>query len=115
MLLLLRNNHTFHENRPRGICTISEIVSHVVLTAINSGGHFKSVSSYDINVQWRLIQHNDIVVRPGNSKKNMPDPTVMRSNKFMDVCMMFDVPMCKLVLPTYQTVIPLSMHTVYAP
>jgi hypothetical protein len=69
MLLLLRNNHTFHENRPRGICTISEIVSHVVLTAINSGGHFKSVSSYDINVQWRLIQDNDIVVRPGNSKK----------------------------------------------
>jgi hypothetical protein len=51
MLLLLRNKHTFHEHWPGGIYTIGEIVSHVVLTTIISEGHFRSVSSYDINEQ----------------------------------------------------------------
>jgi hypothetical protein len=51
MLLLLRNSDTFHKHRPEGIYTISEIVSHMVLTTINSEGHFWSASSYDINEQ----------------------------------------------------------------
>jgi hypothetical protein len=62
MLLLLRNRDTFHEHRSREIYTISEIVSHVVLTTINSEGHLLSVSSYNINEQWRLIEHIKIVV-----------------------------------------------------
>jgi hypothetical protein len=40
---------TSHEHQPGGIYTISEIVSHMVLTIINSEGHFRSVFSYDIN------------------------------------------------------------------
>jgi hypothetical protein len=39
----------------------------------------------------------------------------MRSNNFKDDCRMFDVPPCKLVLPTYWTVVPLPIHTIYAP
>jgi hypothetical protein len=49
MLLLLRNMHTFYEHRSGGIYTIGDIVSHVMLMTINSEGHFRSVSSYDIN------------------------------------------------------------------
>jgi hypothetical protein len=51
MLLLLRNRDTFHEYQSGGIYTIGEIVSHMVLTTINSEGHFGSASSYDINEQ----------------------------------------------------------------
>jgi hypothetical protein len=69
MLLLLRNRDTFHEYRPGGIYTIGEIVSHMVLTTINSEGHFGVVSSHDINEQWRLIEHIDVVVKTGDSKK----------------------------------------------
>jgi hypothetical protein len=83
MLLLLRNRDTFHEYQPGRIYTIGEIVSHMMLTTINSEGHFESASSYDINEQWRLIEHID-VVRTGDSKKSLPDPTVMRSNSFND-------------------------------
>jgi hypothetical protein len=115
MLLLLRNRDTFHEYRSGGIYTIDEIVSHMVLTTINSEGHFGSASSYDINEQWRLIEHIDVVVRTGDSKKSIPDLTVMRSNSFKDDCRMFDVPPCKLALATYWTVVPLPMHTIYAP
>jgi hypothetical protein len=86
MLLLLSTMHTFHEHWPRGIYTIGEIVSHVMLTTINSEGHFMSVSSYDINEQWRLIQHIDVIVGTGDFKDN---------------CRVFDVPLCKLSLPTY--------------
>jgi hypothetical protein len=49
MLLLLRNRDTFHEHRSGGIYTIGEIVSHMILTTINSEGYFVSASSYDIN------------------------------------------------------------------
>jgi hypothetical protein len=35
MLLLLRNRDTFHEHLSGGIYTNGEIVSHMVLTAIN--------------------------------------------------------------------------------
>jgi hypothetical protein len=49
MFHLLRNMRTFHEHRSKGIYTIGEIVSHMVLTTINSEGYFRSVSSYDIN------------------------------------------------------------------
>jgi hypothetical protein len=42
-------------------------------------------SSYNINKQWRLIEHIDVIVRTADSKKSMPDPTVMRSNSFKDV------------------------------
>jgi hypothetical protein len=94
MFLLLRNRDTLHEYRPGVIYTISEIVSHMVLTTINSEGHFGSASSYDINEQWRLIEHIGVIVRIGDSKKSMPDPTVMRSNNFKDDCSMFDVPPC---------------------
>jgi hypothetical protein len=66
----LRNRDTFHENRAGGIYTISEIVSHMVLTTINSEGHFRSASSYDINEQWRLIEHIDIIVETDDSKKH---------------------------------------------
>jgi hypothetical protein len=59
---------------------------------INSEAHFRSVSSYDINEQWRLIQHIDVVVGSGDSKKNMSDPMVIRSNSFKDDYRMFDVP-----------------------
>jgi hypothetical protein len=52
MLLLLRNNHTFHKHRSGEICIIDEIVSHVMLMTINSEGYFWSVSFYDINEQW---------------------------------------------------------------
>jgi hypothetical protein len=92
MILLLRNRYTFYEHRPARIYTISEIVSYVVLTAINSEGHFESVSSYDINEQWRLIQHIDVIVGTGDSKKSMPDLTVIISNNFKNDCMMFDTP-----------------------
>jgi hypothetical protein len=73
------------------------------------------VSSYDINGQWILIKHIDVVVGTTTPKKNMSDPTIMRSNNFKDDRRMFDVSSCKLPLPTYQTVVPLSMHTTYAP
>jgi hypothetical protein len=69
MLLLLRNMCTFYEHRSGGIYTIGEIVSYVVLTTINSEGHFRSVSSSDINEQWRLIQHIYIIVGTDDSKK----------------------------------------------
>jgi hypothetical protein len=49
--------------------SLGEIVSHVVLTTINGEWHFGSVSSYNINEQWRLIEHIDIIVAIGNSKK----------------------------------------------
>jgi AAA+ superfamily predicted ATPase len=69
MLLLLRNRHIFREHRPEGIYTIGGIVSHVVLMIINSETHFRSVSTYDINEQWRLIHHIDDVVGTDDSKK----------------------------------------------
>jgi hypothetical protein len=69
MLLWLSNRNTFHEHQSGGIYTIDEIVSHVVLTTINSEGHFRRVSSYDINEQWRLIHHIDVIVRTSNLKK----------------------------------------------
>jgi hypothetical protein len=87
----------------------------MVLMAINSEGHFGSVSSYDINEQWRLIEDIDVIVRISDSKKSMSDPTIMRSNSLKDNCRMFDVPPCKLALPTYWIVVPLPMHTIYAP
>jgi hypothetical protein len=88
----------------------------MVLTTTNSEGHFGSASSYDINEHWRLIKHIDIIVRTGDSKKkNMSDPTIMRSNRLKDDCMMFDVPLCKLIMPTYWIVVPLPMHTIYTP
>jgi hypothetical protein len=92
MLLLLRNMHTFQEHRSGVIYTIGEIVSHMMLMIINNEGHFRSVSSSDINEQWRLIQHIDVVVGTGDSKKSMSDPTVMRRNTFKDDCRVFDVP-----------------------
>jgi hypothetical protein len=69
MLLLLRNMDTFNKHRTEGIYNISEIVSHMVLTIINREGHFVNACSYDINEQWRLIEHIDVVVRTGDSKK----------------------------------------------
>jgi hypothetical protein len=84
-----------------GIYIIGEIVFHMELTTINSEGYFGSAPTYDINEQWRLIEHIDVVVRTGDSKKIMPDPIVMRSNSFKDDCIMFDVLPCKLALPTY--------------
>jgi hypothetical protein len=95
MLLLLRNRDTFHEYRSRGIYIIGEIVSHMVLETINSEEHFRSTFSYDINEQWRLIEHIDVVVRTSDSKKSMSDPMVMRSN-LKDDCRMFDVPRVNL-------------------
>jgi hypothetical protein len=82
---------------------------------INSKGYFGSVSSYDINGQWRLIQHIDVIVGTGDSKKSMSDPMVMINNNFNDDCRMFDVSPCKLALPTYPTVVLLPMDTIYAP
>jgi hypothetical protein len=70
MLLLLRNRHSFHDHQSGGIYTIGEIVSYVVLTTIKSEGYFGSVSSYDINEQWRLVQHIDIVVGTGAKKRH---------------------------------------------
>jgi hypothetical protein len=89
---LVEEQGHIHEYRPGGIYTIGEIVSHMVLTTINSEGHFESAYSYDNNEQWRLIEHIDVIVRTGDSKKNMPDPTVMRSNIFKDDGRIFDVP-----------------------
>jgi hypothetical protein len=66
MLLLLRNRHKFYEYRSGEIYTIGEIVSHVVITPIYSEGHLRSVSSYDINEQWQLIQHIDVVLGSGD-------------------------------------------------
>jgi hypothetical protein len=92
MLLLLRNMHSFHEHRPGERYIIYKIVSHAMLTAINSEGHFGSVSSYNINEQWRLVQHIDVAVVTGDSKKHMLNIMIMRSNNFNDECRMFDVP-----------------------
>jgi hypothetical protein len=72
------------------------------------------MSSYDINEQWRLIEHIDVIVGTSDSKKSMPDPTVMRSNNFKDDCRIFDVSPCKLAMSTYRIVVPLPMHTIYA-
>jgi hypothetical protein len=69
MFLLLRNRDTIHEYQPGTIYTISEIVSHMVLTTIKSEGDIGSGSSYDINEQWRLIEHIDVIVRTSDSKK----------------------------------------------
>jgi hypothetical protein len=69
MLLLLRNRDIFYEHRLGGIYIISEIASHMVLMTINSEGHVESAPSYDINEQWRLIEHIDVVVGTGDSKK----------------------------------------------
>jgi hypothetical protein len=69
MLLLLRNMHTLHEHQTGGIYTIGKIVSHVVLMSITGEGHFESVASYDINEQWGLIQHIDVIVGFDNLKK----------------------------------------------
>jgi hypothetical protein len=63
----------------------------MVRTIINSEGYFGSASSYDINEQWRLIEHIDVIVGIGDSKKSMSDPTIMRSNNFKDDCRMLDV------------------------
>jgi hypothetical protein len=63
----------------------------MLLTTINSEGHFVSAYSYDINEQWRLIEHIDVIVRTGDSKKSMLDLTVMRSNNLKNDCRMFDV------------------------
>jgi hypothetical protein len=115
MLLLLRKKHTLHEHWPGGIYTIGEIVSHMVLMPINSDVYFRSVSSYDINEQWRLIWHIDVIVGSDDIKKSMPDPMVMRSNNFKDDCRMFDALSCKLPLPTYRTIVSLLLHTIYAP
>jgi hypothetical protein len=41
----------------------------MVLTTINSEGHFRSAFSYDINEQWRLIEHIDVIVGTDDSKK----------------------------------------------
>jgi hypothetical protein len=71
MRLLLRNMDIFYEHRPGGIYTISEIVSHMMLTTINSKGHFTSASSYDINEQWRLSEHIDVIVGTGDLKKHV--------------------------------------------
>jgi hypothetical protein len=57
----------------------------------------------------------DIIVRIGDSKKRMLDPTVMSSNSFKDDCRMFDVSPCKLALTTYWTVVSLPMHIIYTP
>jgi hypothetical protein len=54
-------------------------------------GHFGSASSDDINEQWRLIEHIDVVVGTDDFKKSMSDPTA-RSNSFKDDCRMFDSP-----------------------
>jgi hypothetical protein len=62
--------HIFHEHRPGEIYTIGEIVFHVVLMTINNEEYFGSVSFYDINEQWRLIQHIDVIVGIGDSKKH---------------------------------------------
>jgi hypothetical protein len=115
MLILLRNRHTFHEHRSGGIYTIDEIVSHVMLMTINSEGYFRSVSSYDISKQWRLIQHIDIVVGTDDYKKSMTDLTVMKHNSFKDDCRVFDVLPCKLTLPIYRTDVSLPMYIIYAP
>jgi Asp-tRNA(Asn)/Glu-tRNA(Gln) amidotransferase B subunit len=64
----------------------------MVLTTINSERHFGSAFSYDINKQWRLIDHIDVVVRTDDSKKSMSDSMVMRSNNFKNDYRMFDVP-----------------------
>jgi hypothetical protein len=69
MLLLLRNMDIFHEHWSGGIYPIDEIVSHMMFTTINSEGHLRSASSYDINEQWKLIEHIDVVVGTDDSKK----------------------------------------------
>jgi hypothetical protein len=61
ILLLMSNMDTFHKHRAGGIYTIGEIISHMMLMTINSG-HFGSATSYDINEQWRLIEHIDVIV-----------------------------------------------------
>jgi hypothetical protein len=38
-----------------------------------------------------LIEHIDVIVGIGDSKKSMLDPTIMRSNNFKDDCRMLDV------------------------
>jgi hypothetical protein len=71
MFLLLRNRDIFHKYQPGGIYIIGEIVSHMVLTTINSEGHFGGASSYDINEQWRLIEHIDVIVRTERLQKKV--------------------------------------------
>jgi hypothetical protein len=70
MLSLLRNRDTFHEHRPEGIYSIGEIVSHIMLMVINNERHFGSASSYDINEQWRLIEHIDVIVETDDLKNH---------------------------------------------
>jgi hypothetical protein len=38
--------------------------------SITGEGHFESVASYDINEQWGLIQHIDVIVGFDNLKKH---------------------------------------------
>jgi hypothetical protein len=69
VLLFLWKRHFLHKHQTEGIYTIYEVVSHIVLISVNSEGHCKSVSSYNINKQRQLIQHIDIIVRSSDSKK----------------------------------------------
>jgi hypothetical protein len=87
----------------------------MVLTTINSEGYFRSMPSYDINEQLRLIEHIYIVIGTDDTKKSMTNPTVLRTNKFKVDYRMFDIPQCKLAPSTYWTVMPLPMHTIYGP
>jgi hypothetical protein len=89
MLLLLRNNDTFHEHRPRGIYIIGEIVFHMMLMIINR--HFRSTSSYDINEQWRLIEHINVVIGTDDSKKHVIS-SGHKKQQLQDDCRMFDAP-----------------------
>jgi hypothetical protein len=60
-------------------------------TQLATGTLQGSVSSYDINEQWRVIQQIDVIVGSDDSKKSMPDPMVMGINNFKDNCRMCDV------------------------
>jgi hypothetical protein len=66
---------------------------HIFMNTIQEGYiSSPSVSSYDINEQWRLIQHIGVIVGTSDSKKSTLYPMVIRSNRFKDDCRMFDVP-----------------------
>jgi hypothetical protein len=68
-----------------------------MLTTINSEGHFGSASSYDINEQWRLNEHIDVVVRTGDSKKKHALASYL-SQKYGDVSLSLCIMLKKKVL-----------------
>ena len=65
------------EGSPRILNTINQLVAHVVLMAKHSIVARTSLPFSQPSKQWRLLQHIDVIVRPGHAKESVPNPNIM--------------------------------------